>query len=185
MQSHSLSGYIVMSKKRPDTNVVQFERKPVATAVKQGIETSVLNQIKEESKQTWEDLYGIYYSIAQTIIESGNSINTLINANHVKPEILGNNELTIAINGFGNDLKTFSDQLAKIYDQHKHRTGIIEEEDFNLSIKVFEEYKQTAVELQSIIMPNIVYITSEIGHIADRLLKASKDETTETQGDIA
>lgn len=160
-----------MSKKKPSDNVVTLKRTPLSKSVTEGIQTQALHTLQEDSKATWEDLYAIYESIAQTIITTGKNINDLLTIEGVKDQLVGHNEFTIAMNGLSCDLSTFSDRLAKIHDRHKGRTGVIEEDDVIASIEISEDYKQTSLEFQSVVLPTVVFITTEIGEAADKVVK--------------
>lgn len=165
--------YIKMAKRVKETEkdvVVTLKRDPVREAVEGQFHKQEKDALLEQTKQYWKDLDEIYNATAQSIIMSGKTIRDLLSIEGIKERLNERHEMVIAVNGFIKDLDTFSTALKSVHDKHAHKTGLISETDFILSIEIFEEYRALSVQFDSVVMPNIVYISTEIGYTADALL---------------
>jgi len=179
-----------MARKVKETNddvAVTLKRDPVREAVSNVVRKQEQDNLLEQSKQYWQDLDEIYDCIAQQILMSGKTIRDLLEVEGIRERLNDRREMVIAINGFVKDLDTFSTALKTIHDKHLGKVGLITGDDFILSINVFEEYRALSVQFDSVVMPNIVYISTEIGYTADAILaeraKKNIDTTQPTEGE--
>lgn len=153
------------------TNLIRLKNDPVRRAVSSELRQQEYNRLQKESEQSWSDLENIYESIAQSIIMSGKTIRDLLLVEGIKERLNNKQEMVIAINGFNKDIATFADGLKTIHDKHKDKEGIIDTSDFITSIEIAEEYRALSTQFDAVVMPNIVNISTEIGHTADQIIR--------------
>lgn len=161
-----------MSKQTPN-----FKPKSALASVTQNL-FEKNDYIQAPPALNWSDVDNIYKSIGEFIMTYANEVNTVINV--INETRLSNKEVEIAINQGKNDLKHFTDVLAKIRTKHEGKTGdITNVEDSTLSHVVFQEYYELQARLVSVSSNTLLTLTEYLGSIADKNAKTNPDIITD------
>ena len=135
--------------------------------------------VGNSSQSTWEGLEEVYYGAAQAIIGTGQSINNLIADQNIRNALNANQNVVTAVNTLGKDLKTFTEELRDIHQEHTGKTGpIISEEDMVLSLNVFGKYQDFTTKFQAVTIPTMAIVTEAIGEAMEEVKKAQEAEKT-------
>ena len=94
------------------------------------------NQARFETpEQKWAELEEIYQLSANTLVETGQSVNQLLGVPGIQEHLERPNETKIAITGMRKDMENFASALLRIKAKHQDKTGFISStEDYVLSL---------------------------------------------------
>lgn len=131
------------------------------------------------TQSTWEGLEDVYYGAAHAIIGTGQSINNLIGDTNIRTALNANQEVVTAVNTLGKDLKTFTEELRDIHNEHSGKTGpIISDEDMVLSLNVFGKYQEFTTKFQAVTIPTMAIVTEAIGEALEKVKTVQDAEKT-------
>lgn len=140
-----------------------------AQALMQGIYDSG-DSLKQETKQSWDDLKSIYHSCAEALVVANNSVVQLFKVPGVIEHVPNRQETKISILGLDKDIKFFSEELKNIYKLHEGKTGLIDDEnDLSACLQIFEMYHNFQSRYQSVIIPSVLVISEEVGKAAEAM----------------
>lgn len=121
----------------------------------------------EESKQSWDDLEGIYKSCTEALVVANNSVVELFKIPGVIQHVENRQETKISILGLDKDIKFFSNELKEIRKEHEGKTGFIkDEEELGTCLGIFEKYHSFQTTYQSVIIPTVITLSEEVGKAA-------------------
>lgn len=127
---------------------------------------------KEESKQSWDDLEGIYKSCSEALVVANNSVVELFKIPGVIDNIENRQETKVALLGLNKDIKFFSEELKTIHNNHAGKTGLIENEsELGQCLEIFEKYHSFQTTYQSVIIPTVITLSEEVGKAAELMNK--------------
>lgn len=131
----------------------------------------------EESKQSWDDLEGIYKSCTEALIVANNSVVELFKIPGVMQNIENRQETKICILGLNKDIKFFSNELKEIHKSHDGKTGLIKDEnELGTCLEIFEKYHSFQTTYQSVIIPTVITLSQEVGKAAQTMNEKIRKE---------
>ena len=131
----------------------------------------------EESKQSWDDLEGIYNSCTEALVVANNSVVELFKIPGVMQNIENRQETKISILGLDKDIKFFSNELKEIHAIHAGKTGLIkDEEELGTCLEIFEKYHSFQTTYQSVIIPTVITLSEEVGKAAQVMNEKLREE---------
>lgn len=124
----------------------------------------------EESKQSWDDLEGIYKSCTEALVVANSSVIELFKIPGVIQNIENRQETKISLLGLNKDIKFFSNELKEIRKTHEGRTGLIkDEEELGTCLEIFEKYHSFQTTYQSVILPTVITLSEEVSKAAQTM----------------
>lgn len=147
------------------------------------VDTLFENAGIDSNRQKWDGLYELYNVLATSIIEISEAVNESINTiRSLGAE--GNPELLITINGFINDINTFTDELIKIKSRHEGKTGFVADGDELVScLSIFNDYTIFGERFKAIVFPAYLTITEQLLEVSVKF-KKQKAEEQATVGEV-
>lgn len=128
--------------------------------------------VENDSKQSWDDLEGIYNSCSEALVVANNSVVELFKIPGVIDNIENRQETKVALLGLNKDIKFFSEELKKIHEVHSGKTGLIEDgEELGQCLEIFEKYHSFQTTYQSVIIPTVITLSEEVGKAAELMNK--------------
>lgn len=125
----------------------------------------------EVPDQLWSDIDNIYEAAAYSIAESAQSVKEALGRINVGSYADHPQELVIAINGFNRDIQDYATKLLAIRQKHMGKTGIINDEDYRLSLSVADEYMCFSADYQASVLPAIIVIMEQITSAYNNMMK--------------
>lgn len=125
-----------------------------------------------ETKQSWDDLEGIYQSCSEALVVANNSVVELFKIPGVIDNIENRQETKVALLGLNKDIKFFSEELKTIHEAHADKKGLIENEsELGQCLEIFEKYHSFQTTYQSVIIPTVITLSEEVGKAAELINK--------------
>jgi len=125
-----------------------------------------------ETKQSWDDLEGIYKSCSEALVVANNSVVELFKIPGVIDNIENRQETKVALLGLSKDIKFFSEELKTIHNVHADKTGLIKDEsELGQCLEIFEKYHSFQTTYQSVIIPTVITLSEEVGKAAELINK--------------
>lgn len=135
----------------------------------------------ETPEQKWEELNEIYQLSANTLLETGTSVNQLLGVPGIQEHLEHPKETEIAITGMKNDMENFTSALLRIRERHSGKTGpITSTEDYVLSLQVFEAYAEWNTNFQSLITPSVFEIVAQLQYAYQKMAEMLQMSTETT-----
>lgn len=125
----------------------------------------------EAPDQYWSDIDKIYEAAAISITESAQSVKEALGRINVGGYADHPQELVIAINGFNRDIQEYATKLLTIREKHHGKSGIINDEDYRLSLSVADEYMCFSADYQASVLPAIIVIMEQITSAYNNMVK--------------
>lgn len=112
----------------------------------------------------WDSLNEIHGACVTSITEANNNLVAVYGVDGVIATIPDKVNVKIAMKGLTQDLSGFSTELAGIHALHSDRTGgFKDQDDFILSIGIFEKYKDYQMRYDALILPNAEFLLEQAG----------------------
>jgi hypothetical protein len=128
---------------------------------------------------TWEELEELYKTVAGGLVDQAISVERAITLfkMHAVPV---NNELSVTIKGLSSDIETLTQELVTIHKGHVDKTGKVEDADISAYLTIGEDYKTSALRIQSLLVSPMLTVTDHLIAMQDELKKRDQ-ETIEAQ----
>lgn len=162
---------------------VEFTIKKKRTAAQVERAMGQGNQSRFETpEQKWEELDEIYRLSANTLVETGQSVNQLLGVPGIQEHLEHPKETQIAITGMKNDMENFTAALLRIHALHQGKIGAVSStEDYVLSLQVFEAYSEWNTNFQSLITPSVFEIISQLQYAYQKMAEMLQTNTESSE----
>lgn len=152
--------------------------------------SKLMNQLINENgyapadkTQEWKEVDALYFNIAHSLVELLEQVKTVAEVFKQEADLVSK-ETIITINGINSDINAFSDDLVKIRERHKGKTGFIDpaSEDMILCLSVYNDYVILSDRLKALTFPAMLTLTEAMMEIADR--KKAQDPNVVTDVEV-
>ena len=119
------------------------------------------------STQNWDEVEGIYHSIATGIISIATEVNDsikVINAMGIKDD----KELEIAIRGLSSDVEALTKDLVSIHSRHADMKGPVKDGDeLVICLGVFNDYTILNDRFRAVVFPTVLTVTEHLANAVE------------------
>lgn len=136
-----------------------------------------------EVTQRWDELETVYQSVAFSIVNLGDKVRTALHDPGIMQNLPNPVEFNILVKGFYANLTGFSQNLVKIHDSHKGRSGPVKQDiDEHIEfLNVFEHYNMFNLQFLSVTESDMCALTSHISAAEKRRNELSTTHVTDVQ----
>lgn len=139
-------------------------------AKKKSIET--LMNDPSSDLMNWGDLDKIYTDNRSMLIEANQNMADVFRIPGIILNVPDKKGTVDHIRGLAKDVRFFGEELSKICEQHKGKSGIVKDSDETIeAIKIFEGYVNWQQEYHSVIIPTITFLSEQAGLSAELVEK--------------
>lgn len=138
---------------------METELNPLSKAIATAVNNDPM-QIPEDTDPRWEDLDGIHQSIHNGLRAIVAGAKQMIDHPKVLAEMSTNNDLKMAVLGISSDAGLIADELDRIKLLYADKTGLIDDLDIPLSLRIYEELNTQSSRYTNLMLPAISSITA-------------------------
>lgn len=125
----------------------------------------------KETNKCWDELKGLANKCADMMITTNVQLAEIYKTENIALFLDNPDEVKTVLRGLAGDLTTFREDLARIYNAHSSRSGgFTNEDDFAVSISIFENYHAFQTKYDAVISPSVHYLLEQAG-IAEEKIK--------------
>lgn len=156
----------------------QFVPKQNTSSVVDGLFARANLPVPPKMEQRWNEIDDLYQAMAQAIADTAVQAEAVI-GKFVEAGVTGDAELNMTVVGLQRDLESFTDRLLGIKALHKDKAGVIaNDEDFTLSMKIFDLYVGLTEQFRAVTMNTLLSLTEKYDDLCQKL---AKDEENAAQ----
>lgn len=127
----------------------------------------------KKNNKCWDELKDIAAKSAQALITVNRNLADIYKTEHLINFIEKKNEVKVTLRGLAGDLTHFSEDLNRIFNTHKDRSGgFTTEEDFAASVTVFEEYMAYQTRYDSVVLPSVQFLMDQAALAEQKIIEA-------------
>lgn len=149
-----------------------------AQAKEQEAKLIQFEKIKKTNK-CWDELKQIANSCANMMLSTNAQLAAIYKTEGISNFLPNPVEVKTTLRGLSQDLLTFNEDLSRIFNSHKDRSGgFTNEDDFAASISVFEAYHAFQTRYDAIISPSVTYLLEQAAAAEQSILAAIQANKT-------
>jgi hypothetical protein len=130
---------------------------------------------QQEFTMTWDELEGLYQTVAGGLVDQAISINQAISLFKQHATTI-NSELSVTIKGLTRDVSTMTEELVAIRKHHLGNTGPVSDDKISDFLTLGSDYKTAADRIQSLLVSPMLTVTEHLIEMQQQLKKTSEEE---------